>query len=213
MNEPLIHICHASVSFGTKTVLSDVHFSVEPRDFVILRGPNGGGKTTLLRLIAGLLKPTSGNVERRRGLRLGYLPQYRTIDREFPITVGEVIRSGLLSGLGKEPSDAREAVAAVADRLHLTPYLRRTIAELSGGQWQRTLLARALVSSPELLLLDEPDTHLDAETRALLYDTLRTETARCAICIVSHDDGLHADFAHCRVVHVVDGRVEGCDCE
>lgn len=206
--DTLLHIDHADLCYGAKPVLTGVTLSVASRDFLVLHGPNGGGKTTLLRLMAGLLAPTAGHVERRPALRIGYLPQYRSIDRQFPITVSDVVTSGLV---GSKPlwqpftGDHRRRTLAVMERLQIDSLARRPIDTLSGGQWQRTLLGRALVSDPELLLLDEPDTHLDTATKALLYDTLREEACRCAVVIVSHDATLGAHFPHCRTWQVDNG--------
>lgn len=210
MTDALLHISHADLSYERKRVLADVTLTVSERDVVVLGGPNGGGKTTLLRLMAGLLRPTAGSVERRAGLSVGYLPQYRNIDRRFPITVAEVVRSGF-AGCGPvwRPYNAerRRAAEAMMDRLGIAPLAARPIDTLSGGQWQRALLGRALVSDPPLLLLDEPDTHLDAATRLLLYDTLEAEASRRAVVIVSHDPDLPPRFPGCRRLHVADGTV------
>lgn len=208
--DTLLNINHADLCYGAKPVLSDVNLSVAPRDFLILHGPNGGGKTTLLRLMAGLLSPTKGSIARQDGLRVGYLPQYRSIDRQFPITVGEVVMSGLVGSksLWRHYSPAqRQQAQDVMARLKIDDLAARPIDTLSGGQWQRALLGRALVSDPALLLLDEPDTHLDAATKALLYDTLDEEAQRCAVVIVSHDPVLVDRFPHCRIWQVEGGMV------
>lgn len=205
MNTALLTISQARLCYGAKTVLANVSLTVGERDVLILRGPNGGGKTTLLRLMAGLLQPGEGTVVRRDALRTGYLPQYRSIDRRFPITVGQVVLSGLA---GSKPlwrgynTAERQQAQAVMARLDLEHLAQRPIDALSGGQWQRTLLGRALVSNPDLLLLDEPDTHLDTDTKALLYDTLAEEARHRAIVVVSHDDTLPARFVDSRIVQV-----------
>jgi zinc transport system ATP-binding protein len=213
MSSPLLTLDHIAVSYDHKAILSDVTLTVSPGDFVVLNGPNGGGKTTLLRLMAGLIRPTSGTLQQRRGLHIGYLPQYRNIDRHFPITVGEVVRSGLVGrkALWHRFSAAhRGAVDALLQRLDLADLARRPIAALSGGQWQRTLLGRALVSNPDLLLLDEPDTHLDSENRHLLYALLGEEYGRRAIVIVSHDPEVGTLFHRRRLIHVQQGHAFQC---
>lgn len=193
MNETLLSIENVTLCYGDRVILTDVSLSVDSGDTLLLHGPNGGGKTTLLRLMAGLLRPTKGRIVRRPGLTIGYLPQYRRIDRQFPITVGEVVLSGLV---GRKPllrrfsPEYRAATDEMLRRMQIDAIADHSIDSLSGGQWQRTLLARALVSRPDLLLLDEPDTHLDGETRQLLYDILDEERGHRAIVIVSHDENL-----------------------
>jgi iron chelate ABC transporter, ATP-binding protein len=160
---------------------------------LVLRGRNGGGKTTLLKVLAGLLAPMQGEVWRREELTVGYLPQYRTIDREFPLTVFDTVRSGLqctLKWWQHYNKHHRELTQTTLRALGLEALADCPIRNLSGGQWQRTLLARALVSQPQLLLLDEPDTHLDNASKRELYTTLLREHTRRAIVLVSHDEHL-----------------------
>ena len=210
MEEFLIDLKDVALGYEHKTVLADVSFTLYPRDFLILQGPNGGGKTTLLRLLAGLAKAECGHVVRREGLRLGYLPQYRRIDRQFPITVLEVVRSGLA---GQKPlfrrfgREATQRAQSVMRELGLESLANRPIDALSGGQWQRTLLGRALVGRPDLLLLDEPDTHLDLAHKQQLYATLHAQRSRMAIVMVSHDETLPARFPDCRCLLVGGGQV------
>lgn len=185
----MIRLTDIVVKFGEKRVLDGRSLAIEKGDFIVLSGPNGGGKTTLLRVIAGLLSPTSGRVERPKGLRTGYLPQYRRIDRRFPITVREVVLSGLQNSKPWwQPFrlSHKERVAALLDDFLLTDLAHRPIDTLSGGQWQRTLLARAVVARPDLLLLDEPETHLDAENKTLFYTKLAEWRTQTTVVIVSH---------------------------
>lgn len=186
----LLSLHHVTAGYDRRPVLSDFSLVVSDRDFIVLRGKNGGGKTTLLKLLVGLLTPMEGRVERAPKLTLGYLPQYRSIDRRFPITVEETVRSGLQSSLRwwqRFGSSHRATTLRQLEKLNLLHLARRPIHTLSGGQWQRTLLARALVSSPQLLLLDEPDTHLDVQAKGELYAALLREHQSRAIVIVSHD--------------------------
>ena len=154
MPDSLIQLQDVSLGYDRQSVLSGVSLTINPLDFWIFQGPNGGGKTTLLRLLAGLSAPDVGRVLRRPGLRLGYLPQYRSIDRQFPVTVLEVVRSGLANQKSLFRRFSREADRQAMDTLStlgLDHLAARPIDSLSGGQWQRTLLGRALVSRPELL--------------------------------------------------------------
>lgn len=192
-DRPIIRLTDVTAGYAGRAVLSRFSLAVGERDFIVLRGRNGGGKTTLLKVLAGLLSPTEGRVERAPGLTVGYLPQYRAIDREFPITVFDTVRSGLQCRMRwwqRFADTHRRTTLDTLRALGLDALAERPIRTLSGGQWQRTLLARALVSSPRLLLLDEPDTHLDAASKSELYATLHREHARRAIVIVSHDEHL-----------------------
>ncbi len=197
----LIEVKDLRAAYDGKTVLRDVNLRVYDRDFLGIIGPNGGGKTTLVRCILGLLKPTAGEVVchscrptggRDAKFRMGYLPQYARIDRKFPITVEEVVLSGLA---GCKPPVARftaadrEKARSVMARMGLEGLERRPIGALSGGQLQRALLGRAVVSDPEVVILDEPSTYLDRHFEARLYELLADLNRECAIILVSHDIG------------------------
>ena len=189
MRETLVEIKGIDFGYGTQKIFVDFSMQLAASDFLILTGPNGGGKTTLLRLIGGLLRPSRGSVKHKAGLTIGYLPQIRKIDRNFPITAEEVVLSGLQNrkSLWKRMGNAeREQARNVMSELDVEEVAQRRIEFLSGGQWQRVLLARALVSQPDLLLLDAPDTHLDDASKALLYKILHQRTQKCAMVIVSH---------------------------
>lgn len=191
--------------FGPRVVLSGISLDVCRNDFVLLTGPNGGGKTTLLRLMAGLIPPTQGTIRKAKGLRTGYLPQYRDMDKAFPITVGEVVRSGLLAeapAFRPLPGHLRRQYEETLATLGLTALARRSVGSLSGGQWQRMLLARAVVGHPALLLIDEPDTHLDEKGKRLLYDLLDAWHASTAIVMVSHDAEALTRWPQARRVHI-----------
>lgn len=190
MKERLLQIDNVCLSYGERHVLCHISADVGSEDFIVLVGPNGGGKTTLLRLMAGLLPPTCGSISRRKDMVVGYLPQYRRIDRQFPTTVADIVLSGLAcrKRMWQAFSNQHRAEAAKAiDFFHLTDLAHSPIANLSGGQWQRALIARAVVSRPDLLLLDEPETHLDNASRNELYAMLSRWNSRCAIVVVSHE--------------------------
>lgn len=191
MNEPIIEVRGLSAGYDGRTVLHDIDLTVYEHDFLGIIGPNGGGKTTLIKCILGLLKPTGGKISYRVST-MGYLPQYNSIDRKFPISVEEVILSGLSSkkSLVSRFTDAhREKVRAVIARMGLEGLERRAIGQLSGGQLQRALLGRAIVSDPSVVILDEPSTYIDKRFEARLYELLAEINKECAIILVSHDIG------------------------
>lgn len=185
----LLSLRHVTAAYTDRIVLDAFSLDVHRGTCLHITGENGSGKTTLLRLMAGLLRPQSGEIWRAPDCVLGYLPQYRRIDREFPLTVGEVVLSGLhqrKSLIGGFKKAHKERAAEMMDLLQIAHLAQRPISALSGGQWQRTLLARALAGNPDLLLLDEPDTHLDEGGKDFLRELLVQEAQRRTIVMVSH---------------------------
>jgi zinc transport system ATP-binding protein len=193
---PAIRIEGLSFSFGLAPVLQDIDLEVFRGEFMGLVGPNAGGKSTLLKLILGLLRPQSGRIrvlgaapeEARR--RVGYVPQYPSFQRDFPISVEQVV---LLGRLGSTPSlgwyrraDREAALHALAE-VEAADLARRRIGTLSGGQLQRVLLARALVGEPQILILDEPTANIDQRAEGDIFDLLAMLNARLTILVVSHD--------------------------
>jgi zinc transport system ATP-binding protein len=185
-----------SASYGASIVLKDVDFRVSENDFIGVIGPNGGGKTTLLRIILGLIKPVKGkiifNSELLNRNRIGYLPQISTGDINYPVTVTDVILSGLMISKGiisRMSSNDRKKANMVIDELGLSEMAGSTLNELSGGQMQRVFLGRAIIGSPRLLLLDEPGNFVDTTFENDFYEKLRELNKRMAILMVSHDVG------------------------
>lgn len=194
--QPIITLEDISASYEGRTVLRDVNLTVAADDYLGIIGPNGGGKTTLIKIILGLKKPASGKVRFFRGgkevknITMGYLPQYSKIDKDFPISVYEVVLSGLASQKKLFRPYSREQLLQT-DRtlkeMQLEELKRRPIHALSGGQLQRVLLARALVSQPDVIVLDEPNTYIDKNFQAQMYEMLEQINQQRAIIIVSHD--------------------------
>jgi zinc transport system ATP-binding protein len=177
---PLIELEGISLAFGRRAALSDVSLAVAPGEIVTIIGPNGAGKTTLLRIVLGLQRPDGGRVTRRRGLRVGYLPQRLAIDETLPLTVKRFL--ALAPGARKPLPAALAEVGA----LHT---LELPVQTLSGGELQRVLLARALLREPELLVLDEPAQGVDIAGQAELFALVRRirDQRHCGVLLVSHD--------------------------
>jgi len=193
MKNPLIRISNMDVAYHSQLVLSNISLSVYENDFMGIIGPNGGGKTTLVKAILGLLKPQKGTIEHALGKsEIGYLPQGNQVDESFPITVREVIASGLEHGLKikfRRKKEIHLKVEEALERVGMTTLGSRPVGELSGGEFQRTMLARAIISSPKLLVLDEPDTYVDNRFETELYSLLKELNEEMTILLVSHDIG------------------------
>jgi len=180
-------------------VLDNVSFSIPEGGFVGIVGPNGGGKTTLLKLILGLYTPSAGTLSvngkspRMRSLEIGYVPQFSTMDAEFPVKVREVVAMGLMRSHSYWPftpsADKEKANKALA-QVGLSHIGGQKFGTLSGGQKQRTLLARALVCDPKLLLLDEPTASVDSHFQNDIYNLLSKLREKMSIVLVSHDMGV-----------------------
>jgi zinc transport system ATP-binding protein len=196
--ESLLELRNMSAGYDRKVVLSDVNLTVNPDDFIGVIGPNGGGKTTLLKTILGLLQPIKGEIVFNESMRkgdhhhIGYLPQVNRIDKKFPITVFDVVRSGLMSKkrlVGRYSREENERTTDLLQKMGIYAQRKKAVGELSGGQLQRVLLCRALVNRPKLLILDEPNTYVDNKFERELYERLRILNKDMAIMLVSHDVG------------------------
>lgn len=197
-------------------ILSDVNFTADRGDFIAITGPNGGGKTTLLRLILGLLSPTQGKIvyysaegkPSASAPHFGYLPQKNSVDSHFPITVGEVVASGLLGIKGLADSERRARVSEVLRMIEMTAYERHPIGKLSGGQLQRALFGRAIVSRPGILVLDEPLSYIDKHFEEHLYRIIADMAPHSTILLVSHEMSQISAMANRHVI--VDHTLHEC---
>jgi zinc transport system ATP-binding protein len=198
-----IEVSAVSFTYGGPWVLKEVSLTVERGEFIGIVGPNGGGKTTLLKLMLGLLKPTSGRIvinghpptEARHVI--GYVPQVAKFPRDFPVSVEEVV---LLGRLGKTrwmagfTAKDRAVAERAMDAAEILPLRTRRLANLSGGQFQRMLIARALTTEPEILILDEPAANLDLRAEKDTFDLLKQLEQQQTIIVVSHDIGFISQY-------------------
>ncbi len=186
-----------SFAYGGEPVLENVNLNVVKGEFASIVGPNGGGKTTLLKVMLGLLKPDSGTVSvlgvspARARLKVGYMPQYAHLDPRFPVTVMDVALMGRLGRrrFGGYSKNDRAAAMSALEEVNMGSLEGRMFNNLSGGQRQRVLIARALCGEPDLLLLDEPTANIDPEVEETLFETLKELNRRMTILLVSHDVG------------------------
>lgn len=200
VNKEIIKLQEVSFSYGETNILSNITFSVNKGDFVGLVGQNGSGKTTLIKILLGILKKRSGKIiifdspieEFKENKKIGYVPQKATnFDPFFPATVFEIVSMGLLSQK-KNPKRITSAdnklINSVLTQVNMTHYKKRRIGELSGGQQQKVFIARALVSNPELLILDEPSAGIDQKSRDEFYEMLgKLNKKGMTIIMITHD--------------------------
>jgi zinc transport system ATP-binding protein len=196
MEKPLIHINHVTFAWDKETVLEDVDLKIFDNDFIGMIGPNGGGKTTLVKMIMGLIQPRKGKIYFREDLPrlkrpIGYLPQIRNIDRQFPISVFDVVRSGSLMRNIPFRNNREEKNRAIEllSEMGIESLCKKPVGELSGGQMQRVFLCRALISDPRVLILDEPSTFVDNRFEGELFEKLKVLNETMAILLISHDVG------------------------
>ena len=196
VGDPIIQITDLNFAYNGQRVLENVNLTIVEGDFVAMIGPNGGGKTTLLKLMLGLLKPDHGDIRilgrrpSQASHKIGYVPQDVNINRRFPITAMDVVLMGKLApGRRWSRNSARDRHDALdaLDRIDMADFADRRIGELSGGQRQRVFIARALVTHPRLLLLDEPTASIDTRGQTEFYQLLKRLNEEVSILVVSHD--------------------------
>ncbi len=200
---PVVVIENVSFTYGGPLVLEHVDLTVEEREFLGVVGPNGGGKSTLLKILLGLLEPASGTVRLlgrepvRARREVGYVPQFATFPREFPISAEAVVLQGRLGRarfLGGYGGLDREIARRAMREAEVLELRTRAIGTLSGGQLQRVMIARALASEPRILLLDEPTANIDLRAEKDIFDLLNHLRARMTILVVSHDIGFISQY-------------------
>lgn len=178
---PLVTLSQISVTFGAQTVLDKINLAIFPRSITTIVGPNGGGKSTLLKVLLKLFTPTSGKVVHQAGLKIGYVPQKLHLDQAIPITVERF--------LALKPNATSAAIQEALSLFNITHLRQQSMQKLSGGELQRVLLARAILDRPQLLVLDEPMQGVDITGQTELYQLLNKTRSwlNCAILMVSHD--------------------------
>ena len=212
----IIEMRDITVAYDNHVVIPGISLNVRRNEFLTISGPNGGGKTTLLRVMLRLLHPNSGTVtyfnaqgHPDRKLAIGYLPQKSNIDTHFPITVGQVVRSGQLhSPFSKRKEEDKLRFEEIVELMGIGDYLNRSIGALSGGQLQRTLLGRALISSPELVVLDEPLSYVDSKFEHQIYSIMERVARMSTIVLVSHQMSVISGMATRHVI--VDRGLHDC---
>lgn len=193
----IIRVEHLTVRYGSFTALSDVTFDVMQGEYIGVIGPNGGGKTTLLRALLGLTPTAGGNIRicgkdpGKTGTDVGYVPQFSTVEKGFPATVREIVLAGRLTRgplwFHRYSRADRDAADAALNQVGIEELGSRLIGGLSGGEFQKMLIARALAENPRVLLLDEPTASVDAKARRQIYDLLAKLNRRMTILLVTHD--------------------------
>lgn len=191
-----IEINNVTVKIDNQIVLSDINLKIEQNEFLGIIGPNGGGKTTLLKTILGLIKPISGTIKifednlQNQRQTIGYVPQYNSFEPNFPITVWDVVKIG---GIFEKNPD-KEKIENALLKVDIINLKDKLIGNLSGGQKQRVLIARALVSQPKIILLDEPTASIDSKTGKSVYELLDKLNQEATIILVSHDIGAVSSY-------------------
>jgi len=216
MNNQVAMLNNVSFAYNHEPVLNNVDLVIRAGEFASIVGPNGGGKSTLLKLLLGLIHPSSGDIEvfgkhpEKTRHRIGYMPQHVEFDMKFPVTVLEVVLMGRLGHTrwGRYSKKDKEIALRSLEEVNLFNLKNRSFSDLSGGQRQRVLIARALSCEPDLLLLDEPTANIDPEVEEALFEILKSLSKRMTILFATHDIGFVSQTVNsvicvnrCVVVH------------
>ncbi len=198
-NEKIIHIENLNVRYENALALKDICFDIHRGEFLGIMGPNGGGKSTLLKAILGLIPATSGKIEYAVKFKdIGYVPQFSAVDRNFPISVFEVVLSAMIDSTPRPffnySKEQHKNAFSQLEKVGIENLAKRQIAELSGGEFQRMLIARAIATKPQILFLDEPCASVDASSRTKIYSILKDLNTTVTIVMVTHD--INAISAH-----------------
>jgi len=200
-----IELKNISAGYGNDIVIENINCNIYDGDFFGIIGPNGGGKSTLLKIILGLLNPTKGNIKiygkppRIGRKNIGYVPQYSEYDKQYPISVWDIVLMGRRTIRGNHPlysSDDKKATIDALKKVKMLEYKKRHISELSGGQRQRVFISRALVSNPKILLLDEPTASIDKDLQINFYNLLKKLNENVTIILVTHDIGVISSYVN-----------------
>ncbi len=204
-----LRIDNLSFSYQNQKALEDITLTVSKKDFLAIIGPNGGGKSTLLKLILGLLEPKTGYIEvfgkspKDAASLLAYVPQHTNINSDFPITVIEVVLMGCLKGmrLGRYKKDDYARAKNCLKKVGMSEFANTKLSHLSGGQRQRVFIARALSVNAQLLLLDEPTASIDVEGQKQIFDLLQSLNKKMGVIVVSHDINVALGYAT-KIAHI-----------
>ncbi|WP_152054842.1 metal ABC transporter ATP-binding protein [Aliarcobacter butzleri] len=201
----LINISNLSFKYQKTNVLENINLSIKSDDFLAIIGPNGGGKSTLLKLILGLLEPQSGTIIKNiKTNQIGYVPQNTNLNMDFPITALEIVLMGHITSKRKIFGYSKEDIACAKlslEQVGMSAYANSKIGDLSGGQRQRVFIARALCSNPKIMLLDEPTASIDVKGQQEIYDLLQELNKQICVVVVSHDISVLLNYAK-NVAHI-----------
>ncbi|MDI3533826.1 MAG: zinc transport system ATP-binding protein [Thermosediminibacterales bacterium] len=193
-----LELKNVNVYYDKVCALKNINLQVKKSEFLGIIGPNGGGKTTLLKLILGMIKPSSGIVNINENITIGYVPQTSNFNKHFPIKVLDVILMGRLDKslklFHKYTKEDVEKVGKIMERLGILELRDRQVGELSGGQLQKVLIARALAVEPKMLLLDEPTANIDVQSKTEIFEILKKLNEQVTIILVTHDIGIMSSY-------------------